>query len=338
MLPRLYHLTAFLLALSGKELATVNAQQSQEQSRLTYNDCKPVEFKNMVVFGDSFSDNGNVYRLSQGSWPRKAFYTSGRFTNGLVWADYVAKDKRLKLTNFAFGGATTDSETVQGYTGSKSDIPVPGFIQQIEDYYLPNRSPTDMQELDSTVFTVNFQGNDYLFDPKIGTEKVLANIERGIHRLVDVGARHIFVVENLDIGLIPAFRSNQTLSEAYSALSRKQYREYQAMRKRLAEEYGYPVRGKQSTPFYNCKGVRASRHERPETRVNVAFFDLYTFERKLVQPRSLERLGITDVIHGCVSGDYQSMCRNPRQHFYFDAYHMVTTVHREIANTILYSL
>ncbi|KAF9180654.1 hypothetical protein BGZ51_006059 [Haplosporangium sp. Z 767] len=272
----------------------------------------------MVVFGDSFSDTGNVYSLSKGTWPRPSLYHDGRFSNGPVWTDYVSQERQFNLTNFAYGGATTDSEVVQGYSGSKADIPVPGFIQQIESY---SKQPLDPA---STVFVVNFQGNDFFFDPNIGSEKVLANIERGIHGLVKLGARHIFVIENSDLGLIPYFQSNQTHSREMSALARKQHDEYQDMIQRINRKYGRPHRRQ---PFSDCPGVRR--------KTNVAFFDLFTFLQRLNHPRRLARIGIRDVVHACVDSDYSSRCRHADRHYYYDMFHSSTKIHRQIANGIL---
>ncbi|KAF9947979.1 hypothetical protein BGZ72_010097 [Mortierella alpina] len=337
---------SWLLPLSVAFLATADALQSTAQTRFGYKDCKPADIKNLVVFGDSFSDNGNVFRISNGSWPVASNYPRGRFTNGPNWSDYVARDARLKMTNLAFGSATTDSETVQGYSGSKADIPVPGFLQQINDLYLPGQSSEDIDELDSTLFVVNFQGNDYYFDEDIGPKPVLANIERGIHRLVEVGARHILVVENLDLGLLPYYLSNKTESEAYSALSREQYKGYQSMVQRMAQKYGRPGRrGKQSAgrsnSFQNCRSdedISSEMYQRPETRVNVAFFDLHTLLHRLASAQSLKRLGITDAEHACLSDDGKTRCANPGRYFYYDSFHASTKVHRAIANSILYSL
>lgn len=52
--------------------------------------CPTVHFDRLVVHGDSFSDNGNVYELSNHSWPRDDFYYKGRFSNGPVWSDHAS--------------------------------------------------------------------------------------------------------------------------------------------------------------------------------------------------------------------------------------------------------
>ncbi|KAF9907903.1 hypothetical protein EC991_010416 [Linnemannia zychae] len=322
----------------------VGAQPSyQRQSRFVSQSCMPARINSLIVFGDSFSDNGNVLELSKHAWPLPAFYPEGRFTNGFVWADFVAKDRRLKMTNFAHGGATTDSEIVQGYSGSKADLPVPGFIQQINDYYLPNRSPEDIAELDSTLFVISFQGNDFLFDTSISTETVLANVERGVRQLIDRGARHIVVMENTDIGRIPYFLGNETLVREKTALAEKQHREYQDMAYRFRREYGYPRRTKgtngQSHVFFNCDAqqscTNSNNNNRPEIKVNVAFFDLFVFLRRLNHPRRLRQLGIKDVAHGCVDPIAETGCADPARNYYYDPYHPTTKVHREIANGLL---
>ncbi|KAG9072048.1 hypothetical protein KI688_006270 [Linnemannia hyalina] len=322
-----------ILALLLSQQA-VNAQSPlQGQSRFAAQHCLPVRIKSLVVFGDSFSDTGNVLEMSKHTWPLPAFYPGGRFSGGPIWADYVAKDRRLNLTNFAYGGATTDSDIVQGYTGSKGDLPVPGFIQQINENYLPNRSLEDIAGMESTLFAVSFQGNDFLFDTSITTETVLANIERGIHQLIGHGARHIVVFENFDIGTIPYFQSNQTSAHEMTAMAEKWHRGYQDMMRRLRREYGHPRRTRgadgESHVFFNCKG------NRPEIKPNIAFFDLFILLRRLNSPRHLRELGITDVVHGCIDPGAQTGCADPKSHFYYDLYHSSTKVHREIANGFL---
>ncbi|KAF9123441.1 hypothetical protein BGW39_008972 [Mortierella sp. 14UC] len=322
----------------------VSAQSSyQGQFRFVSRSCLPARFNSLVVFGDSFSDTGNVLELSNHTWPLSALYPEGRFTNGFIWADYVSKDRRLNMSNFAHGGATTDSDVVQGYSGSKADLPVPGFIQQINDHYLPNRSPEDVAELDSTVFVVSFQGNDFLFDTSISTETVLANVERGIHRLIDRGARHIVVMENSDFGHIPYFLSNETLVQEMTALAEKLHRGYQDMVYRFRRQYGHPRRtggtDGRSHVFFNCDAQQTysnkKNNSRPETKVNVAFFDLFVFLRRLNHPRRLRQLGITDVAHGCVDPNAETGCADPGSHYYYDPYHSATKIHREIANGLL---
>lgn len=78
-----------ILALLLSQQA-VNAQSPlQGQSQFFAQNCLPVRIKSLVVFGDSFSDTGNVLELSKHTWPLPAFYPGGRFSGGPVWVDYV---------------------------------------------------------------------------------------------------------------------------------------------------------------------------------------------------------------------------------------------------------
>src|SRR5574337_1942593 len=66
----------------------------------------------VIVFGDSLSDVGNVFVLSGGTIPPSPPYFQGRFSNGPVWveglANHLGKTESPSLlggTDFAFGGA-----------------------------------------------------------------------------------------------------------------------------------------------------------------------------------------------------------------------------------------
>ncbi|GJJ72812.1 hypothetical protein EMPS_05170 [Entomortierella parvispora] len=289
----------------------------------------------MVVFGDSFSDGGNTFDLSNGSWPEPLYYPGGRFSNGKVWTDYVTEARRFRTTNFAYGGATTDSKVVQGYSGREADIPVPGFHQQLDTYSaeLKNGDAGD-EKLNSTLFVVSFQGNDFIFDPNIRTEQVLSNIEHGIRRLIEkMGAQHLIVVENFDFGKVPYFLFNSTLSREKTALAQKQYREYQELIQRLRRDYGGSKRS------LKCKEGSENGSNADSTtgkrKANIVFFDLYALFDKLHCPRQLRRLGIRDIDHGCVDDRATKQCESPSEHFFYDSFHPSTKVHREVANGIL---
>ncbi|KAI9289406.1 SGNH hydrolase-type esterase domain-containing protein [Umbelopsis sp. AD052] len=71
--------------------------------------------KNLVVFGDSYSDVGNLQRQ----------------TNGPLWVEDVAYAWNVSVYNFAFGGATCDSDLYALDPSDKS----PSLRDQIEIYY-----------------------------------------------------------------------------------------------------------------------------------------------------------------------------------------------------------
>src|SRR6516225_4164556 len=69
---------------------------------------------NLVIFSDSLSDTGNSALATSGAVPNPALYYQGRFSNGPIWVDTLAKylgepAVRPSLAgglDYAFGGAT----------------------------------------------------------------------------------------------------------------------------------------------------------------------------------------------------------------------------------------
>ena len=86
-----------------------------------------VQFDNLVIFGDSLSDVGNLYKFLP--------YWNGRFSNGPVWIEQLAADlgmlaptpSSLGGNNFAWGGAQTG-------TGSSAAPVVPNVREQVGLY------------------------------------------------------------------------------------------------------------------------------------------------------------------------------------------------------------
>ena len=70
----------------------------------------------LVVFGDSLSDNGNLYAATGGGNPTSPPYYQGRFSSGPVFTELLGFDAgRYAMgasvdgdINLAFGGARTD--------------------------------------------------------------------------------------------------------------------------------------------------------------------------------------------------------------------------------------
>ncbi|KAF9914751.1 hypothetical protein BX616_007639 [Lobosporangium transversale] len=276
--------------------------------------------KKLVVFGDSFSESGNVYKLSNKTWP-PPFYYKGRFSNGPAWPDYVVKARNYQVVNYAYGGATTDSDLVQGLTGQNSNILVPGFLQQLDIY----ASKYAQRAIAESVFVINFQGNDFFFDISLDPSAVVDRIHTGIKRLVSMGARRILVIQNQNIGLIPYAITNTSLADAYSKKAKEEQAEFGIFAAEVKEEYG-SLAGPGSLRTCNF-------HDKEKAKI--AFFDLTKFFAYLYQPKELRRLGITDVTHGCVSIDYKNVCKNPGKHFFWDAFHPSAKIQMEIAKAVL---
>jgi thermolabile hemolysin len=163
-------------------------------------------FDTLVVFGDSLSDNGNLYALTSNSSPDPDYYYQGRFSNGPVWVEYLADASALDCTlvDYAYGGATTDGASP------------PGLIAQVSAYTgsatLGNR----------TLFAIWIGANDFL-NGSVDYATSAGNIGDALDDLAAFGAEHILIVNLPDLGSTPRFLGTagedaaRTLSQAFNA-------------------------------------------------------------------------------------------------------------------------
>ena len=163
-------------------------------------------FTQMVVFGDSLSDNGNLYALTRGAQPPAPYY-NGRFSNGPVFTELLGYStvpaatvsaRRANL-NFAFGGATAG-------TGSS----VPSLAQQIGLYTQQGAAAAS-----TDLFTVLAGANDLI--PVLGAPTTAANpalvdpagvaaaqaVAAGVQSLIGLGAKNIVVAGLPNLGATP---------------------------------------------------------------------------------------------------------------------------------------
>lgn len=145
-------------------------------------------FTDIVVFGDSLSDNGNLLFIDDQPNPDPEIYYQGRFSNGPVWVEYLANSQRLNasLSDRALGGAQSDG------------LLPPGLIEQVIVFIA-----TDGPQLSSSaLYIIWIGGNDY-FNGDGNFMEAVANIKDAMERLVEFGARHLLVMNLPDLGTIP---------------------------------------------------------------------------------------------------------------------------------------
>src|ERR1700751_2615864 len=75
-------------------------------------------FDAIYVFGDSYSDVGNISIATGGAIPGPLYY-NGRFSNGPIWVDHIAGIYGLTLTPSLAGG------TDYAVGGAEVTAPVP---------------------------------------------------------------------------------------------------------------------------------------------------------------------------------------------------------------------
>ncbi|MBI9075288.1 MAG: SGNH/GDSL hydrolase family protein [Desulfatibacillum sp.] len=186
----------------------------------------PPDLENLVVFGDSLSDSGNVFTLYAGTNPDTEEYWQGRFSNGPVWsevmANFMGTENTFLLTetsfmepsrklmvvenppisayatpfffNNAFGGAdTSDSYTDFGY--------------QIDAW-----QAMELTIPDKTLVVVWIGGNDFLgmapgADPNVVIGTAVQNIYDGLVDIAALGATHIAVCNLPNLGDTPRYNA-----------------------------------------------------------------------------------------------------------------------------------
>ncbi len=161
--------------------------------------------KNIYVFGDSLSDNGNLFAASGGAAPPSPPYFNGRFSNGPVWVEYLNDMlPRADLHDFAFGGAFSD-------TGNSNDPALPGVLDEVALFLgtFPSPKPRDL--------CIVWSGaNNYIFEPIISDPSVIVDdVSVAIQQLAGDGCQS-FLIPNLpNIGETPFARA---VSPAFQAL------------------------------------------------------------------------------------------------------------------------
>lgn len=253
---------------------------------------RAASFSEMYVFGDSLSDTGNLFELTNEQIPSSPPYFNGRFSNGPIWVEYLAEDLNVSVnpqTNFAYGGATTGETNV---TVSQA----PGLLDQIDSFTKPPAS------LDPNALYIVWAGpNDYLNAGVTDPSQSVANLSTAIASLANDGAKN-FLVPNLpDLGSLPRTRNTQ-VSDSLNRL----------------------------TQLHNAglAGTLNSLENTLPRDVNLTSFDVNAiFDRVLNDPASL---GFTNVTEPCLNSQTGVACDNPSEYAFWDDIHPTTASHENL--------
>ena len=163
-------------------------------------------FSSVIVYGDSLSDNGNLYaatgKPSAPDW-------NGRASNGPVAVEQLAAMIGTPLHDFAWGGATSGIGNAHdgGTQASFGTDGLPGMISELNGSAPLLASPI----VPSSLFVVwNGGANDFL----TGGSAIQAarNIDLIVSSLQADGAQHILVPGMANLGLTPDYYGNAAAS------------------------------------------------------------------------------------------------------------------------------
>ncbi len=281
-------------------------------------------YEQIVVFGDSLSDTGNVFRATRGTVP-DASYFQGRFSNGPIWIDQLAPKLHLQpnqVLNFAFGGATTGRFN----TGSaEARASLPGVLDQVDLF----RSTSPHGANPKALYVVFAGGNDFLSLPSsllqglatgnlrsfIGLYGAIVqsvqNIATAVTNLAVHGAGTIAVANLPNLGRVPGTLSQGDVSSLIGT----------------AYTIGFNlVLEKTLVQLENSLRARS-------LNVDIVQVDLFS-AGEAVANRPQE-FGITNLTDPLIR---QGNPTNPQGFFYWDDLHPTTQGHRFIADAFERSL
>jgi len=258
-------------------------------------------FHTVIVFGDSLSDTGNVYKLTNGTWPIVPPYYQGRFSNDLNWVDRLGVSN---VKNYAYGGATTDNVVVQGYT-KLDTVPVPGVRQQIEIYINSTREQTI--DFAHTLYIVSAGGNDFVFSKVPNPFAVVNGLSNAINDLVAFGAKHILVF-------------NQPPAQAFP----------------YTHALGLDFIFEGLTLLFNSiLSLRLKIIQKSNAQVSLKLFNLYSIIKEIIDNESGQ---FTNTVNQCwdIVNDTSVVmhCLDPSKYVFIDQFHFTSSVHEIIADGV----
>lgn len=156
-------------------------------------------YDKIVFFGDSLTDNGNMYSVSLGFLPKSPPYHKGRFSNDIVWSERVSKhfnQYNVSSSNYAVGGLTTILHNPFGgylpYTLTAS----------MYDYLARSL----FRDRSQTLFIIWVGSNDYMQGAKnvdTLTTNVVGNIKYVVENLIYYGGTNFLIINLPDISISP---------------------------------------------------------------------------------------------------------------------------------------
>lgn len=165
-------------------------------------------FKQIIMLGDSLSDNGNLYRADLGVLPKSPPYYLGRFTNGPTWVEHVGQyyyNKYLVETqNYAYGGATAVI-----HNPLHDLFPSPMLLDgEMVSYGFHSI----LKDKSKVLYIVWIGANDYLYDktPNVDglTGRVVDKISATITSLIKQHGQDFLILNLPDMGKTPYARAN----------------------------------------------------------------------------------------------------------------------------------
>lgn len=273
-------------------------------------------YSQLVVFGDSLSDNGNVARAVGGALPASPYY-QGRFSNGPVAVEVMAQQLGVSLDDRAYGGAYTGASTQ--LATSIPPLANTGMLSQVAAY-------TTGKTVDANALYVLWGGgNDFLSVLASGNptaiynagHNAILNLAGEVGTLYAAGAREFFLPTLADFAFTYYGTSGTDATRA--SLSGM------------------------TASFNAGLGLALGQLSSAHGDIRIHTFDTNAF---LTGLRTDLAASGGNLVDRCWTGSYLgaaaapgvSACANPGQYFLFDSVHPTAFVHNAIGTAFAASV
>ncbi|WP_124330167.1 SGNH/GDSL hydrolase family protein [Desulfonema ishimotonii] len=281
-------------------------------------------YDRMVVFGDSLSDH---YGLHTYLGPILGDYDAVTnpggirevWTNGDVWAEYLAEFWNAELDNRAIAGAMTqghDTPAVQALV-DQGVLPPLGMTGQVSTWLDEAALPLS----GDTLFVIWVGGNDLLVYGEGRSEAATAeemisdavtNVTAALGQLYDAGARKFLVMNLPDLGTIPYCLSQSA--------------DVQAATTELTENF--------NTALYEAVEAFAES-ENDET---LHWFDVFTFLHRVVEIGVFPNTTDTYLVLDEDGNDTGEVNEPAWAYLYWDTVHPTTRTHKLLGHFVGFRL
>lgn len=260
---------------------------------------KKCQFSCMVTFGDSHTDTGNVYNLTNFQWPLVPPYYKGRFSNGPLWIDNI---NASQIMNYAYADATIDNDNlITGFTGPNNTIYVPSIREQIVNYLAA--VDLDSVDLRNTLYVIWAGGNEYLINSTLTSDKVANALLNAVYDLLVTNIQNIIIINIPPLHLFPIKNKNPRLGALIN-----QHNNY------LATNISYILSNYGS--------------------VSIKLFDVYSLIIDILSNKTMYSFNTDDKCWDITDNHIVSQCSNPNNYVFIDSYHFTSAIHQIIADQI----
>ncbi len=255
----------------------------------------------VVVLGDSLSDNGNLYSLIGRPG---APYWQGRISNGPVAVEYLAQNLGVPLKDFAVAGATTGVGNIVdgGTVDALGFISLPGITTVLESALLGGQFPIDSNAL----YLVWGGANDLLYFATtpaaagVAINKAVTKLVTIVGALQSLGATHIAVVNMPDLGKSPSILA----------------------------------KGPEVSAYFTQVSIAFNQTLQSNLPLGVHYVDSFSLLSYIAG--NAEEYGFVNTTEPCFTGT--SLCTDPDKYLYFDSLHPTTAGHKLIGNGLYQSV